>query len=214
MMSRPGSGSYVPPRVLLHLCPGLAHPPVIPVGKYGQQTALSHARSPFSTVNFCSFIFSSHKPQADSQACFLPRGGLHSGTPGGSQIQPAAADLWQGRINPHIGGLGAWGKSYVLARGMLVQSLGALGEGNITKRGIKALCSTPKSFATLCFIFHQKASPAQPSEGNREGSPVRRLRDASSQAVTEDSHGEQMWLNGCSTGRWGTSAAAKGGGQP
>lgn len=168
----------------------------------------------FSTVNFCSFIFSSRKPQADSQACFLPRGGLHSGTPRGSPVQPAAADLWKGRINPHVGGLGAWGKSYVLAQGMLVQSLGVLGEGNITKWGIKALCSTPKSFTTLCFIFHQKASTAQPSEGNREGSPVRRLRDASSQAVTEDSHGEQMRLDGCSMGRWGTSAAEKGGGQP
>jgi len=96
---------------------------------------------------------------------------------------------------------------------MPVQSLGMLDEGNITEWGIKALWSNPRSFKALCFIFHREASPAQPSKGNHECHPVRQLPNASSQVVTEESHGQQMGLSGCSAVTQGSSTAAKGDGQ-
>lgn len=114
-------------------------------------------------------------------------GGSHGSTLKTSQAQPEALLTSTGEELALTPGARCSGKSHMLGAGIPVQSLGVLGEGNVTKWRIKAFCSTSRAFVPLCFISHQKASPGQPSKQSCECSPVWQLPDASSQAVTEDS---------------------------
>lgn len=104
-------------------------------------------------------------------------------------VSPAnhAADLWWQRINHQVGGLSAWGKNHITGWGMLVQSLSVLDEGNITERGLNTLCSTPRSFASLCCVAHWKAIPAQRiQKGAVECRLVYKIPNASAQAAMEE----------------------------
>lgn len=144
---------------LLSLPPSLLRISPLTVRNNGQQTALSHPSSSFSTVNFHPFIFSSHKPEIDFQTLFIPLGGACMGM--------SWALLWDLQDGTQtlliLEGLylmlGSW-CSWSSRLGMRVQNLGIMGEGSATDWGIKVLWSTPRSFVSFCFIICRKDSPA------------------------------------------------------
>lgn len=67
--------------------------------------------------------------------------------------------------------LGSW-RSWSARLGMLVQSLGILGERSIPGQEVKDIWDTPGSFKPLCSITCQKASPAQPLKENYDHKSV------------------------------------------
>lgn len=67
--------------------------------------------------------------------------------------------------------LGSW-CSWSARLGMLVQSLGILGERSIPGQEVKDIWDTPGSFKPLCSTTCQKASPAQPLKENYDHKSV------------------------------------------